>query len=115
MATLLTAPADTIKTKRQLRPAEYSSLFRSASLIASRKGFVGFFEGAALRMAEVMCVPMVPVAPKMRIFLVGLAAMTATEVVFFVLTASRFVQQQLRKWPGVRRRPRRRRPVLHKG
>jgi solute carrier family 25 protein 38 len=51
-ATFLTAPFDTIKTKRQLRPLEYTSIARSVALIASRKGMVGFFEGAALRMAR---------------------------------------------------------------
>lgn len=51
-ATVATAPFDTIKTKRQIRPQEYTSVTRSISLIAARKGLVGFFEGALLRMAR---------------------------------------------------------------
>ncbi|GAA98071.1 uncharacterized protein L969DRAFT_93310 [Mixia osmundae IAM 14324] len=52
LATLMTAPFDTLKTKRQLRPETYKTIWQSSVLIWQQRGFLGFFDGVSLRVAR---------------------------------------------------------------
>lgn len=51
-STLLTAPFDLIKTRRQILPSTYTSLLISVSIVYRSGGFRGFWEGAGLRVAR---------------------------------------------------------------
>lgn len=48
-STLLTAPFDTIKTRRQLLPMVYTGMSQASRMILSQEGPVGFFRGVSLR------------------------------------------------------------------
>ncbi|KAJ1976309.1 hypothetical protein H4R34_004029 [Dimargaris verticillata] len=51
-ATLLTQPFDMVKTRMQLKPETYQTAWQSARLIVKNDGPLGFFRGAALRVAR---------------------------------------------------------------
>lgn len=48
-STFATAPFDTIKTRRQLRPEMYIGIWQTAALIFRQESTAGFFRGVALR------------------------------------------------------------------
>ncbi|KAJ2549141.1 hypothetical protein EV175_004560 [Coemansia sp. RSA 1933] len=48
-ASYLTQPFDLVKTRMQLRPAEYPTVLHSFSKILREESFVGFFRGISLR------------------------------------------------------------------
>jgi len=52
MSTLVTAPFDTLKTKRQLKPTLYPSMAVGIRRIYASKGVLGFFDGVSLRMTR---------------------------------------------------------------
>jgi solute carrier family 25 protein 38 len=52
LATLVTAPFDTLKTKQQVFPDRYTSMVQGARLIVRTTGFRGFFDGVSLRVAR---------------------------------------------------------------
>ncbi|KAJ1990539.1 hypothetical protein H4R33_001682 [Dimargaris cristalligena] len=51
-ATLITQPFDMIKTRMQLKPDLYRTMWQAARVIVKDEGFYGFFRGAALRVAR---------------------------------------------------------------
>jgi len=51
-ATAVTNPFDAIKTRLQLRPTEYRSLFRAGHRIVSEEGWKSLFDGLGLRMVR---------------------------------------------------------------
>ncbi|VVT56406.1 uncharacterized protein SAPINGB_P005042 [Magnusiomyces paraingens] len=52
MATTITGPFDTVKTRMQLDPVRYKSVWTAARLIVADEGLVGLFDGLSLRMAR---------------------------------------------------------------
>ncbi|GAA6001297.1 Hem25p [Rhodotorula paludigena] len=48
-STLITTPFDLLKTRRQLAPQQYTSLWSSVKLVYRTNGLRGFWEGGALR------------------------------------------------------------------
>ncbi|KAM0746768.1 mitochondrial carrier [Meredithblackwellia eburnea MCA 4105] len=52
LSTLLTTPFDLLKTRRQLSPTLYTSLFQSISLVYRTSGIRGFWEGGGLRVVR---------------------------------------------------------------
>jgi solute carrier family 25 protein 38 len=52
LATTITGPFDTIKTRVQLDPAKYRSFWRAAKLIARHEGFLSLFDGLSLRLTR---------------------------------------------------------------
>jgi Mitochondrial carrier protein len=52
LATLVTAPFDTLKTKQQVFPDRYKSIAQSARLMFRTTGLRGFFDGVSLRVAR---------------------------------------------------------------
>ncbi|TKA57651.1 hypothetical protein B0A53_00800 [Rhodotorula sp. CCFEE 5036] len=51
-STLLTTPFDLLKTRRQLDPAQYKSLWQSVKLVYAQSGILGFWEGGGLRVVR---------------------------------------------------------------
>ncbi|KAI9775483.1 MAG: hypothetical protein M1839_001100 [Geoglossum umbratile] len=52
LATALTNPFDAVKTRIQLRPAEYGNMVHAARLMVRRDGLGSLFDGLGLRMAR---------------------------------------------------------------
>lgn len=52
LATTITAPFDTIKTRVQLDPARYKSFVHAAKLIVTEDGFLHLFDGLSLRLTR---------------------------------------------------------------
>ncbi|KAH7980440.1 hypothetical protein HPB49_016201 [Dermacentor silvarum] len=50
LASLVTQPADVIKTHMQLQPGKFRSILASVLLIAKEEGMVGYFRGLVPRM-----------------------------------------------------------------
>jgi solute carrier family 25 protein 38 len=48
----LTTPFDLLKTRRQLDPAQYKSLWQSVKLVYAQSGILGFWEGGGLRVVR---------------------------------------------------------------
>ncbi|BGP54728.1 hypothetical protein JCM8202v2_002315 [Rhodotorula sphaerocarpa] len=51
-STLLTTPFDLLKTRRQLDPTHYKSLWQSVKLVYAHNGVLGFWEGGGLRVVR---------------------------------------------------------------
>lgn len=51
-STLLTTPFDLLKTRRQLDPAHYKTLWQSVKLVYAQNGILGFWEGGGLRVVR---------------------------------------------------------------
>lgn len=52
MATTITGPFDTIKTRVQLDPVKYDSVIKTVRCIIQEEGFKGLFDGLSLRLAR---------------------------------------------------------------
>ncbi|CAK9780611.1 mitochondrial carrier [Cutaneotrichosporon oleaginosum] len=52
LATVLTSPADCVKTRMQVAPAENPSILRAVRHIYADLGFAGFFAGSSLRVSR---------------------------------------------------------------
>ncbi|KAL7422452.1 hypothetical protein Q5752_003100 [Cryptotrichosporon argae] len=52
LATIITSPADCVKTRMQVAPAEHSTIRRAVARIYSDRGLPGFFSGSALRVSR---------------------------------------------------------------
>lgn len=52
LATTITGPFDTIKTRVQLDPVKYNSVLRTVSYILKEEGVKGLFDGLSLRLAR---------------------------------------------------------------
>lgn len=52
LSTLVTTPFDLLKTRRQLSPTVYTSLFQSIALVYRTGGIRGFWEGGGLRVVR---------------------------------------------------------------
>lgn len=52
MATTITGPFDTIKTRVQLDPVRYTSVWKTVRVIVAEEGARGLFDGLSLRMAR---------------------------------------------------------------
>jgi hypothetical protein len=51
-STFITAPFDTIKTRRQISPSTYTGILQTTTLILQQEGSSGLFRGVALRCAR---------------------------------------------------------------
>ncbi|CAG8609083.1 17327_t:CDS:2 [Cetraspora pellucida] len=52
LAALITHPFDMLKTRIQLKPYEYSNMFRGARKVLKEEGFLRFFDGLTLRLGR---------------------------------------------------------------
>ncbi|CAG8813622.1 7060_t:CDS:10 [Gigaspora margarita] len=52
MSAFITQPFDMLKTRIQLKPSEYSNMFRGASKVLKEEGFLRFFDGLTLRLGR---------------------------------------------------------------
>lgn len=52
MATTITGPFDTIKTRVQLDPVKYNSVWKTIKIILQEEGVKGLFDGVSLRLAR---------------------------------------------------------------
>ncbi|CAM9010879.1 unnamed protein product [Wickerhamomyces anomalus] len=52
LATTITAPFDTIKTRMQLEPTKFNGFFKSFGVIIKSEGFIRLFDGLSLRLTR---------------------------------------------------------------
>ncbi|KAF0357396.1 mitochondrial carrier [Gigaspora margarita] len=52
MSAFITQPFDMLKTRIQLKPSEYSNMFRGASKVLKEEGLLRFFDGLTLRLGR---------------------------------------------------------------
>ncbi|ANB11789.1 hypothetical protein AWJ20_9 [Sugiyamaella lignohabitans] len=52
LATTITSPFDTIKTRVQLNPVKYKGFFQAAKIMVKEDGFIRFFDGLSLRLSR---------------------------------------------------------------
>lgn len=52
LATTITAPFDTVKTRMQLEPTRFQKFFKSFGLIIKNEGFLRLFDGLSLRLTR---------------------------------------------------------------
>ncbi|KIR67910.1 solute carrier family 25, member 38 [Cryptococcus bacillisporus CA1873] len=52
LATIITSPADVIKTRMQVNPSEHPTLRKAVVRVAQERGLLGFFSGTSLRISR---------------------------------------------------------------
>lgn len=52
LATIITSPADVIKTRMQVNPTEHPTLRKAIARVVQERGPLGFFSGTSLRISR---------------------------------------------------------------